>query len=269
MKGVNILNNNLKHVMILFCIGTLLFTTFSIISASNINSNIFLDTSTVEDNSAVDYSNTPENIKFRESAELNKSDMRNWSPLLRPTEAELDNRYSKHDFYPTDFVFEYNDKNTSEYEGDTGLLGAYCRNTVDNKTYYLGSSMVRGIAYLTNKTFKLDEYVDVTRDGIDTSDSRYGHCDYRLYPGTPGYSGMYYKNGTQVPDLSISDDHLTKEQKEYFDDYEAQRQEYHNEKMEDYARDQAYNSYSSSYSNKKSSGHFRTYNGYYGHYWSD
>ncbi|RAP44813.1 MAG: hypothetical protein BZ134_02625 [Methanosphaera sp. SHI1033] len=126
---------------------------------------------------------------------------------------DSEDRMVKHDFFPVDFVFEYSDGNTTDYKGDLGLQHAFCTNTEDNATYRLSPGSVRGIAYATKGTFKFNETIQTTRYKLTDSD-------------VFGVLVMYYKNGTEIKSLDISDNDLTADQRQYFDDYNQQRQEY-------------------------------------------
>ncbi|MBE6494626.1 MAG: hypothetical protein E7Z84_08505 [Methanosphaera stadtmanae] len=121
----------------------------------------------------------------------------------------------KHEFNTNQFVFEYNDHNTTTYEGDSGLKGAYANNTVDNYTYFLPDENVRGIAYATKGTFKLKENIVVTHS-LMVDNGRYDCIMLK----------MYYKNDTPILTLDIKDNGLTAEQKSYFDNYDQQKSEY-------------------------------------------
>ena len=119
----------------------------------------------------------------------------------------------EHEFLPDEFVFEYNDHNTTSYEGDSGLKFAYVNNTLDNTTLIVPVERVRSVAYATRKSFRFDEPIIITHS-IRRDDGRYILLT------------MKYKNGTVIPILDIDKDDLTNEQKTYFDDYYGQRQEY-------------------------------------------
>lgn len=43
---------------------------------------------------------------------------------------------------------------------------------------------------------------------------------------------MYYKNGTEIKSLDISDD-LTYEDRQYFQDYDGQKEEYYQKQVQD------------------------------------
>ncbi|RAP48665.1 MAG: hypothetical protein BZ135_00360 [Methanosphaera sp. rholeuAM6] len=117
----------------------------------------------------------------------------------------------EHEFYPVDFLFCYNDHNSTTYEGDRGLSITYCNNTMDNKTYTLGADEVRSIAYATKKSFKFNETIMMTHSAGKEPKS---------------ILKMWYKNGTIIPELSLDSNSLTNEQLSYFDDYYNQRKEY-------------------------------------------
>ncbi len=147
----------------------------------------------------------------------------------------------KHDFNPTNFTFCYNDHNTSTYEGDTGLKGAYCKSTADNYTYWVPVENVRGLAYASKGTFKFIENIDITRS-LHSDDRDY---DYIMLK-------MYHKNGTEIPTLDVSDDDLTVEQQKYFDNYEQERQDYYQEQQQEDLDSMSDYSYSSSSNNHRS-----------------
>ena len=136
------------------------------------------------------------------------------STLLSTTisASDTDDRSIKHDFKPSKIIFVYNDHNTTTYQGDTGLIEAYCNNTVDNTTYYMSENVVRGIAYATKKTFNFNENIDITQ--------------YTATDGKLKILKMYYKNGTEIQSLSLMDDNLTLEQQKYFDNYQQEKSDY-------------------------------------------
>lgn len=121
----------------------------------------------------------------------------------------------QHEFNTNEFLFEYNDHNTTTYEGDSGLKRALANNTVDNYTYCLPDENVRGIAYATKGTFKLKENILVTHS-LMTGDMPWDCIMLK----------MFYKNGSVIPTLDIKDNDLTAEQKSYFDNYDQQRSDY-------------------------------------------
>lgn len=145
------------------------------------------------------------------------------SLLITPATAQ-NSRYIDNltNFYPTDFVFEYNaDGNSSTYNGDLGLTQAYCKNKADNKTYTMDVAMVRGIAYATKGTFIFDDNLTA---GYEI------WKDKHLNPTSlPEIYYLKYQNGTPIKSLDISDD-LTLEQRKYFQDYESQKEQYYYDK---------------------------------------
>jgi len=160
---------------------------------------------------------------------------------------------TKYDFNPSTFIFEYNGYNTTEYDGDTGLRGAYVNNTVDNLTYYVPVEWVRSFAWITKKTFKLDENIDVK---------------HSLVVGNRSYDcilmGMFYKNGSEIPELDVKSKSLTKEQRSYFDDYDGAREEYYQQQnqyaLED-IEDSVSRANSQSYKQKSHYGYYYGTNG--------
>ncbi len=119
----------------------------------------------------------------------------------------------EHDFMPGPFIFEYNDHNTTTYEGDSGLVYAHVNNTLDNTSFIVPVERVRSIAYATKGTFKFSEPIIITRS-IQRDDGKYILLT------------MKFKNGTVVPILDLEKNDLTAEQKKYFDNYDAQRNDY-------------------------------------------
>ena len=119
----------------------------------------------------------------------------------------------EHEFMPDTFIFEYNDHNTTVYEGDIGLKYAHVNNTLDNTTFIVPVERVRSVAYATKKSFKFNEPIIITRS-VQRYDGRYILLT------------MKYKNGTVIPILDIESNSLTKEQMSYFDDYYQQRSDY-------------------------------------------
>ena len=137
------------------------------------------------------------------------------SILLSSTSYALQEWEEEHEFDPTDFVFGYNDHNTSTYEGDIGLKISTCKNKIDGKTYRLGADEVRSIYYATKKTFKFNEPIIMTHSsGLEPK----------------GILTMKYKNGTIIPELSYESTTLTQDQISYFDDYYNQREIYMEQK---------------------------------------
>lgn len=136
----------------------------------------------------------------------------------------------EHEFMPDTFIFEYNDHNTTTYEGDLGLIYAHVNNTLDNTTFIVPTERVRSIAYATKKSFKFDEPIIITRS-VQRTDGRYILLT------------MNYKNGTVIPILDLDNSDLTKEQISYFDDYYQQRSDYLAQ-QEEYAAENMYDSYS-------------------------
>ena len=126
-------------------------------------------------------------------------------------------RNTKHDFKPSQIIFEYNDHNTTTYKGDTGLLGGYWTNKLTNKTYKITDNTIRGIAYATKGTFKFKENLDIKETPP---------------PGEEKNSKIveiFYKNGTEIQSLSLFDEDLTVEQRKYFDNYTEQKMEHDTE----------------------------------------
>jgi len=130
----------------------------------------------------------------------------------------------EHEFMPDSFIFEYNDHNTTHYEGDSGLKYAHVNNTLDNTTFIVPVERVRSIAYATRNTFEFSEPIIITRS-IQRDDGRYILLT------------MKFKNGTVIPILDLDKDDLTNEQKEYFDDYYSQRSDYLMQQQEYAAED--------------------------------
>ncbi|RAP54588.1 MAG: hypothetical protein BZ137_01505 [Methanosphaera sp. rholeuAM130] len=157
---------------------------------------------------------------------------------------------TKYDFYPSQFIFEYNGYNSTDYEGDTGLKGAYVNNTVDNMTYYVPVEYVRTFAWMTKKSFKLDENIDVKHSLI---------VDGRAYDCI--LIGMFSKDGTEIPKLDIKSNSLTKEQRSYFDDYDQTREEYYQEQYQDTLEDIEDNSRRSTSYKDNDRGHYGFYYG--------
>lgn len=153
----------------------------------------------------------------------------------------------EHEFVPDEFIFEYNDHNTTVYEGDSGLKLGHVNNTADNTTLIIPVERVRSLAYASKGTFRFDEPLIITHS-LQRDDGRYILLT------------MKYKNGTVIPILDIKEKSLTKEQKEYFDDYETQRSDYL-EQQQEYALEDIEDSVSrqNSRSNSKSK-----YSYYYG-----
>ncbi len=158
----------------------------------------------------------------------------------------------KYEFNVSNLTFSYNDHNTSTYEGDTGLDAAYCKNTIDNKTYRIPVAEVRGLAYASKGTFKFNETIEITHS-LSYRDSR--DYDYIVL-------FMYYKNGTEIPTLDISDDDLTLEQRNYFDNYAQEKQDYYQRQQELDMQSLGDDSlYRSSSSNNNHNSHFGYYVG--------
>ncbi len=136
------------------------------------------------------------------------------SLLLLPASFCADEEGSEEEFLPSEFVFCYNDHNTTVYEGDSGLKVALVNNTLSGKEFYVPTEYVRGIAYVTQGTFKFDEAIIITLGPLREWDNMYVLTKMRL------------KNGTIIPYLGIEKNDLTSQQKKYFDNYEAQRSDY-------------------------------------------
>ncbi len=152
----------------------------------------------------------------------------------------------EHEFMPDEFIFEYNDHNTTSYEGDTGLKLGHVNNTLDNTTLILPVERVRSVAYATKGTFRFDEPIIITHS-VKRSDGRYVLLT------------MKFKNGTVIPILDLERSDLTKEQQSYFDDYYSQRSDYL-QQQEEYASENLYDYYTS---RSRSSGRSK-YSYYYG-----
>ena len=147
-----------------------------------------------------------------------------FSLIVSPSAFALQEYEVEHDFMPDEFIFEYNDHNTTTYEGDSGLKYAHVNNTLDNTTFIVPTERVRSIAYATKKSFKFSEPIIITRS-IQRDDGRYILLT------------MKYKNGTVIPILDLDKDDLTNEQKSYFDDYYTQRSDYLMQQQEYAAED--------------------------------
>lgn len=118
------------------------------------------------------------------------------------------------EFMPTQFVFDYHDHNSTTYEGDTGLKYAYAYSSFDDHNYIIPTERVRGIAYATKGSFKFSEPILID------------HGPYRDWDNSYVITNLKFKNGTEIPYLSLESNNLTKEQMSYFDDYYMQRQDY-------------------------------------------
>lgn len=129
------------------------------------------------------------------------------------------------DFMPKNFVFEYNDHNSTTYEGDSGLRVARVNNVFDNNSYFVPTEYVRGIAYATKGTFRFNEPI------------LFSHGPLREWDGMYVATGFKFKNGTVIPYLGIEKNDLTNEQKKYFDDYNTQRSEYLMQEQEEAVED--------------------------------
>ena len=103
------------------------------------------------------------------------------------------------DFMPKNFVFEYNDHNSTTYEGDSGLRVARVNNVFDNNSYFVPTEYVRGIAYATKGTFKFNEPI------------LFSHGPLREWDGMYVATGFRFKNGTVIPYLGIEKNDLTNE----------------------------------------------------------
>ncbi|RAP49452.1 MAG: hypothetical protein BZ136_03305 [Methanosphaera sp. rholeuAM74] len=158
---------------------------------------------------------------------------------------------SKYDFYPSTFIFEYNGYNTTNYNGDTGLKGAYVDNTVDNMTYFVPVEYVRTFAWLTKNTFTPDDHIDVKHSLI---------VENRSYDCI--LLGMFNKDGSEIPKLDVKSKDLTKEQRSYFDNYDQSREEYYQEQNQ-YALEDMEDSLSRANS-RNSKDHKSHYGFYYG-----
>lgn len=139
-------------------------------------------------------------------------------------------------FEPENYTFVYNDGNTSEYKGDMGLEMALIKNHADNKTYAMYVDLIRGVAHDTKGTFEFDDNMTLVMSVPGNSTDDY---DYRMFK-------LKYSNGSEVKQLRISDDHLTSDQKAYFEDYQAQRDAYDQKQLEAELEEDSENSYSSS-----------------------
>ncbi|WP_302291044.1 hypothetical protein [Methanosphaera stadtmanae] len=125
------------------------------------------------------------------------------------------------DFNPTNFTFIYSNSNTSKYKGDLGLKYAYCTNSIDNTTCLLLKEYVRGLAYASNGTFEFKDNLSMVPAPHSRNDSNYT------------VNEIYYSNGTLIEKLLIEDEDLTLEEREYFQDYEGQKEAYYNKKQQD------------------------------------
>lgn len=131
------------------------------------------------------------------------------------TATDLDFDFEEHQVEPVNFTFIYSDGNTTTYQGDLGLDGCLYQDRNTNKTYFAGDGLTRAMAKMTKKTFKFDEAIKVRC----YPDTRYEREEYYT-------NQIHYLNGTQCRPLLISDDKLTSEERQYFDNYEQQKQDY-------------------------------------------
>ena len=157
---------------------------------------------------------------------------------------------TKYDFYPSTFIFEYNGYNTTDYEGDTGLKRAYVNNTVDNMTYLVPPEYVRTFAWLTKKSFTLDDHIDVKHSLV--VDGRDYDCILM---------GMFNKDGSEIPKLDVKSNDLTNEQRSYFDDYESARDEYYQQQNQYALEDIEDNTRRASQYKDKDKSHYGIYYG--------
>jgi hypothetical protein len=138
-------------------------------------------------------------------------------------------RYIVHVDSP-EFVFVYNDGNSSKYKGDTGLKYTLF---YDDKgcCYHIEEALTRGIAYVTGGTFDVD--------GFNFSRRRNSNKDYYyVYSEVPDKTNVTLDNGTVVFGLYIYDN-LTLEEKKYFDDYDTQLYKYYEDKKSEEMRKSA------------------------------
>ncbi|MBE6486499.1 MAG: hypothetical protein E7Z85_06640 [Methanosphaera stadtmanae] len=145
------------------------------------------------------------------------------SLMIVPCVCAVDDVYEE--FMPVNFVFEYNDHNSTTYEGDSGLKVAVVNNEFDNNSYFVPTEYVRGIAYATKGTFKFNEPI------------LFSHGPLREWDGMYVATKFKFRNGTIIPYLGIEKNDLTNEQKKYFDDYNSQRSEYLMQQQEDAVED--------------------------------
>lgn len=122
--------------------------------------------------------------------------------------------YEEHQVEPTNISFKYSDQNTTTYLGDEGLSLIYFQDKNTNKTYATYKENVRALAKLTHKTFKFTEPIKVKC----FEQHRYGE-DYWI-------SEIYTLNGTKCRALFIHDTSLTREEKQYFDNFDEQLRQY-------------------------------------------
>lgn len=137
-------------------------------------------------------------------------------------------RYKNYSITPTDFIFVYNDKNTTKYDGDAGLEYSTFNDTNTGSTYRMNKDLTRAIAYTTKGKFDL-------KDGFNLT--RYRSSGENYY--TPDSETITLNNGTKIEALHIYDN-LTLEQEKYFVDYEEQLYRYIQEqRLKDIDRDTA------------------------------
>ena len=162
--------------------------------------------------------------------------------------AALEEKDVEHEFNTTGFIFEYNDHNTSTYEGDSGLILGYCNNTADNTSLIIPKERVRTLAYASNGTFKFPDGL-IIKLSVKRDDGKYVLLQMR------------HHNGTWIPILDIENDDLTNEQKKYFDDYYQQKSDY-NAKQEEFATKHLRDEYKYSNGHKSKYGYYMGSNGY-------
>lgn len=168
---------------------------------------------------------------------------------------DMENRLTPIPVCASDFLFVYNNRVSTSYEGDTGLKYSMFVDTLTGYRYHFDESMTRGIAYVTKGKFDIKNF-SLTRWHKDGDDF------YRLFGNY--HDNITLDNGTVIRALYITDD-LTVDEKLYFDDYDTQLYKYYEDKkieemkdMQDYIADLDDDMIRRS-SNNKQSGHYSGY----------
>ena len=104
---------------------------------------------------------------------------------------------------------------------DLGLQETFCINRADNNSVCrLDQEYTRGLAFASNGTFKFNENLSMVPYNFTRNDS-----DYTI-------KEIYHEDGSVLKKLRIEDD-LTLEQRQDFQNYEQQKEEYYLKKQQD------------------------------------
>lgn len=144
------------------------------------------------------------------------------------------------DIIPGDWIFVYQDHNSTSYEGDEGLIEAVTHNQIGEheELHFVFERDIIGLAYESNKKFDYKYGLS----GVETN-----YIDYKEPPYYTAWGeGLSYPNGTKIITFDIKSYNLMQKQKDFITNYDNRIDEVRHKQEIDAiyeAEDDYYNDY--------------------------